>query len=274
MKVGIVTFEQFNGRTGVGSSRIRGHWLEKYWDEAEIFVQGKKYDAIIYQKAYWNEHASIFDGKKILDICDPDFLHWGYRTKQMIDEVDAVTTSTEALAEAFRNFTDKPVVCIPDRIDLSEIKSTKKHKGDTKWVAWYGYSSNFDMLKPVIPVLHKMGLGLIVISDSAFFVPSLYKDIPLRNLKHSWRTVYQDLLDADVVINPQSTRGRWKFKSNNKTIMAWALGLPVAHTVDELKNLLTEEQRIAESKKRLQEVAEQWDIKLSVDEYKKLLSSL
>jgi hypothetical protein len=36
----------------------------------------------------------------------------------MLENVDAITTSTEKLAEAIRNFTDKPVFYVPDRMDL------------------------------------------------------------------------------------------------------------------------------------------------------------
>ena len=70
MKKGaILTFEQFHGRKNLGSSRIRGHWLIDNWDEVELFKQGKKYDFVIYQKAYFIEHAKIFKGIKILDLC-------------------------------------------------------------------------------------------------------------------------------------------------------------------------------------------------------------
>ena len=101
-----------------------------------------------------------------------DFLHWGYRTKEMLEEVDAVTTSTELLAEALRAFTNKPVICIPDRIDINEITKHKYHKGDARWVAWFGYSSNFDMLRPVTHFLKKNNLNLIVISNSGFTLRS------------------------------------------------------------------------------------------------------
>ena len=77
MKIGILTFEQFHGRKDIGSSRIRAKWVINHWPEAEEFVFGQKYDVVIYQKAYWLEHAQEFKGLKILDICDADFLHCG-----------------------------------------------------------------------------------------------------------------------------------------------------------------------------------------------------
>ena len=96
MKIGIYTFEQFESRqrNSVGSSRIRGQWLVNHWPEAELFKIAKKYDIVIYQKAYFLEHAKLFDGIKILDMCDPDWLEHK-PVKQMIDLCDAVTTSSE-----------------------------------------------------------------------------------------------------------------------------------------------------------------------------------
>jgi len=272
--IGILTFEKYLGRKNLGSSKIRGQWLINHWDEAEIFEQGKNYDVVIYQKAYFVDHAKIFKGIKILDICDPDFLSWRYRTVEMIQEVDAITTSTEALAEAIRNFTDKPVLCVPDRIDLDTIEKTKYHKGEAKTVGWYGYSTGFEMLKPVLYFLKKLRLNLTVISDGGFSLPAGYESMQLINLPHNWETVYDDLLDVDIIVNPQTKSGRYKYKSNNKTILAWALGLPVANDIDELKKFKSEEERRKEQILRLKEVKEKWDIQLSVKEYKEFISSL
>lgn len=266
MKIGICTFEKYLGRKNIGSSKIRGEWLINHWPEAEIFNQAKNYDVVIYQKAYWVEHAKAFKGIKILDICDPDFLSWRYRTVEMIQEVDAITTSTEVLAEAFRAFTDKPVLCIPDRIDLDEIERTKYHKGEAKMVGWYGYSTGFEMLKPVLFFLKKLKLNLTVISDGGFSLPAGYENMQLVNLPHNWDTVYDDLLDVDIIVNPQSQKGRYRYKSNNKTILAWALGLPVAKDIKELEKFRSEEERRKEQVLRLKEVKEKWDVKISVSE--------
>ena len=59
-KIGILTFEQFQGRQNIGSSRIRVKWPLKYWENAEEFVMGQKYDVVIYQKAYWLAYEEIW----------------------------------------------------------------------------------------------------------------------------------------------------------------------------------------------------------------------
>ncbi len=274
MKIGILKFEQFRGQKNLGSSKIRGQWLIDRWDDAEEFVQGQKYDAVIYQKAYFVDHAKLFKGIKIFDLCDPDFMHWGYKTKEMLDACDAVTTSTEALAESMRAFTDKPVVCIPDRINLDEITTKKYHKGDAKWVVWFGYSTNFDMLKPVVAILKHLKLNLMVISDGGFSLGMGNDKIELKNYPFNWQTAYDDIMEGDIVINPQSTKGRWKYKSNNKTLLSWALGMPVAENVNDLKKFIGEEERRREQVAKYKELREKWDVKYSVEEYKKLINSL
>lgn len=279
MKVGILLFEQFHGRANIGSSRIRGRWLTKYWEEAEIFKIGAHYDILIFQKVYWIEYASQFMGLKILDMCDADFLHWGYRIKQMIDLCDAITTSTENLTKYIKKITDKPVIYIPDRLDLESFGNLKKeHAGPTQKVGWYGYSENFLMLDKAINSLVKLKIPeLIVIANkrSPYQLPAGVKNkILLTNIPWDLETVNQDLLKCDVILNPQFSGGRWKYKSNNKTINAWALGLPVAHNEAELKSFMNEDNRKIEGDKRYKEVREKYDIKLSVEEYKNLINKI
>jgi len=274
-KIGIITFEKYEGRRNIGSSRIRGRWLVDKWENAELFKQGEKYDVVIYQKAYWVEHARLFKGIKILDLCDPDWLHWGYRTKEMIENVDAITTSTEALAEGLRQFTDKPVICIPDRINQDYFRKKKQHAGRATYVGWFGYSSNFEMLQPVITFLIKNSLNLIVVSDGTFSPQSNnVGKIKVLNKKWSETTVHDDLLTCDFLINPQAERGKWKYKSNNKTLTGWALGLPVASNVSDLTRFLSQEEREKEAKTRLNEINEKWDISRSIEEYTALISEL
>lgn len=277
MKIGIFLFEQYHGKRAnwAGSSRIRGNWLAKHWDGAEIFKMGQEYDVIIYQKAYWVEHAKNFKGIKILDMCDPDFMDWGYPIKEMIEECDAVTTSTQALADAIQSFTKKPVICIPDRMDLDFHKGRKYHSGTAKWAVWFGYSTGFEMLKPVCHFLKKFNLNLIVIADQGFVIPSSYRDsIEIKNLPWNVDTINDDILQGDIVLNPQGTRGKWRYKSNNKTLTAWSLGMPVAHDVEALERFIDPEERRKEVDLRLQEIKDKWDVKYSVQGYKDLIDKI
>ncbi len=283
----ILSFERYHGRRKKGSSSMRCHWLLKHWPEAMEFVQGREYDAIIYQKVYWPEHARSFSGVKILDLCDPDFLSFIYQTKEMIDEVDVITTSTETLRDAVQAFTKKPVVHVPDRLDLDYHTERKDHKGQgrAKTIVWFGYSTGFHLLKACLSDIRKLKLNLIVISDSGFVLPSNFlppRGIPVddkfyievMNLPWKLETVNADIVKGDFVINPRSKLGKWKYKSNNKTLTSWALGMPVAHNISELKKYIDEEARVEESEKRLKEVEEKWDAKQSIEEYRKLIDEV
>jgi len=298
-RIGWVTFEKHEGRKDIGSSRIRAKWLCNHWKQAEIYKQGREYDVLIFQKAYWVEMAREFQGIKIFDLCDPDFLHWGYKTKEMLDNVDAVTVSTQAMADQLKQFTDKPIMVVPDRIDLDLIKNIKEHKGIAKTAVWYGYSDNFLMLEPVLRFLEQNKLNLTVISNSnylptmRFLKPeiesgmsddeikaTLYQQdkkdfwIEFKNFKWSPKTVNKDIVSGDIVINPRSKRGKWKYKSHNKTITAWALGMPVAENVEQLKLFLDEGERKKEAEKRSIEIKEKWDVKLSVEDYQTIISDI
>lgn len=298
-RVGFVTFQKYEGRINIGSSRIRAEWLCKYWENAGIYKQGREYDVLIFQKAYWVEMAKAFTGIKIFDLCDPDFLHWGYKTKEMLDNVDAVTVSTQAMADQIKQFTDKPITVIPDRVDLEQFKSLKVHTGRAKTVIWYGYSDNFTMLEPVLRLLEKFKLNLTVISNENYLPPMRYVKpeiekgmsddeikyvIAQQDKKPFWieftyfkwlpKTVNKDIQSGDMVINPRSTRGKWKYKSHNKTVMAWALGMPVAENIEQLEKFIEEKNRIEECGKRLEEVKTKWDVRLSVEGYKNIISDI
>lgn len=278
MRVGFLTFEQFHGKKNIGSSRIRCDWLIKHWKEAggvgeaERYKFGRHYDVMVFQKAYWIEFAKEFKGIKILDICDADWLQWSYPIKQMIDLCDAVTCSTEEIARFIVQLTDKPVVVIPDRVDFSTMPKPKKHQNDLETVVWYGYAENFEVLDGAIPALKKRNLKLIVVSNRSYVTTQTGIDI--QNLPWSQQTWIADVMRGDVVINPKHDKGRFKYKSDNKTIQAWSLGLPVAHTDIELDLFKTAKARNEEVERRYGFVRKERDVKKSVQELSELITEL
>lgn len=283
MKGSIYTMEIYENRqkNSVGSSRIRGTWLTRYWPEVELFKIGKKYDFCIFQKAYHLDYMRVFPGIKILDLCDPDWLD-GKPIMESIEICDAVTTSTEPLAEYLRTMTDKPVLCIPDRLDLAEHTQTKVHEGPAKKAVWFGYHNNQVLLDPALPTLKRLGLTLTVISDLPYYPSVKAQNIDdnwvkenVTNIKYDPETANDDIINSgDVVLNPRLEDGRFKYKSNNKTLTAWALGMPVAQDSEELERFLDPEERKREAVIRRKEVEEKWDVRFSVESYKKLLSEL
>lgn len=283
MKIGILTMElhENRARNSVGSSRIRGNWLINHWPEAELFKIGTKYDVVIFQKAYHMEYMKIFPGIKILDLCDPDWLE-GKPVKQCIDLCDAVVTSSEALAQFCRRMTDKPVVFIDDRVDLDLHRERKVHTKPAEGVVWFGYHGNHQVLDSALATLKRMGLKLTVISDLPYYPGSAVAGIEeawfqknVRNIKFDAETINQDIIDSgDVVLNPKLDSGRFKYKSENKTYIAWALGMPVAFDSEDLARLMDPVARQAEADLRRKEVEEKYRTEISVEQYKDLIASL
>lgn len=265
MRVGFLTFEQFRGKKDIGSSRIRARWVAAAMTgiglaEAEVFRYGQKYDAVVYQKAYFTQHAAAFGGVKIFDLCDPDWMDWSIPLVEMLALCDAVTVSTAALGEQVEKMTDRPVYVVPDRMRLEELPAPRPFKSErAKTVCWYGYSQNFPMLNTAVPEIARLGLELVVISDRPWSPPPGLK-VEYRNV--AWGVRYaHDIQSCDVVINPQSPKGRWRFKSDNKTGLSKALGVPVAGTPEELCSLVEDPAaRLWARESGLKEAAERYDV--------------
>lgn len=272
-----MTFEKYLGKKGLGSSRIRARWVweainKKYPEyQAEEMMYGKKYDVVVFQKAYWTQYAKAFKGLKILDLCDPDWLSWAYNVKEMIELCDVVTCSSVAITEYIEKITKKPVYYIPDRIKTEEVKETKRHRGELKTVAWFGYHTNFPALDYVILALENRKLNLVVISDQEYIVPTGIKNVEVTNIRYNENTVNDDLLRADVVINAKYNKGRFKYKSNNKSLTAWSLGLPVIQTNEDFDKFASETARQEDAEKSIQFIKEYCDIEKSADDLVELI---
>lgn len=271
----ILTFQKKHGRKrgSIGSSIIRGEWLAKYWPESSLWTEGAYSDVLIFQKVYWNEMMDLYPGIKILDLCDPDWLTGELELIDISKKVDAITCSSEGIYNFIKRLVDIPVFYIPDRIDMEFFKEKKKHEGRAKRVAWFGYSHNAKEILPMIlPSLSRLNLDLIVISDQDFR-SSVSGNVNIENKRFDWQTLKWDLLSADIILNPQpiEKNNRFEFKSQNKTFMAWALGLPVANSCDDMERFLDPDERKKEAELRVAEVFDKWNIKRSVEEFKNVI---
>jgi len=271
---GIMTFAQKNGRPAgtIGSSVIRGEWLADKWKEAEIFTEGKKFDVIIFQKVYWNDYAKEYDGIKILDLCDPDFLSSDLEFKKLEQNMDAITCASEELYKFIKQIADKPVYYVPDRVNLDIINKQKEHVNLAKTVGWFGYHHNAKVVLPqILSSISKLGLKLMVISDGDY-KPKESANIEVENRPFLWDTFMYDMMDCDIIMNPRPFRQkRFKYKSNNKTIISWAMGIPVADTLSDLKRFMNPEERKKEAVKRLKEVKENYSMEQSIKQFKDII---
>lgn len=270
MKIAMLTMEKYDNRraNSVGSSRIRGRWVMKYDPRIEEFKNGFHYDAVIYQKAYYYEHLKAFQGIKIFDICDPDWLE-GKPITEVAELVDAFTTTTEPMARFLRQITDKPVKIIPDRIDPDDSFPIKeKHTGKARSCVWFGYSSNQIVLDQCVDFIQSRLMQLVVISERNYHLADV-------NVHYDYGTVNEEIVKHDMVILPEFNQNlRHSFKSNNKTLQAWSLKMPVAVTPEDILRFQDPEERQKEADEKHAFVMEQCHARLSGPEYVTLIEEL
>lgn len=270
LKIAMLDMEKYDNRRvdTVGSSRIRGRWMRKYCPEIEEFEDGVQYDAVIYQKAYYKEHMKAFNGIKIFDICDPDWME-GRPITEVAELVDAFTVPTEPLQQFIQQLTDKPVVIIPDRIDPDVHTPVKeKHEGKARSVVWFGYSSNQIVLEQPLGFLKDRILALAVISERPYRLADL-------NIVFKQETIHEEIIKHDMVIMPDfKTDLRHRFKSPNKTLTSWALRMPVAVTPEDIMRFMDPAEREKEAEMRYNEVMQHHHVKLSGKQYLDLIQEL
>lgn len=278
MVVRAFTYSQFHGKSNaVGSTFIRIEQMIKYWNELELYMYGENPDCLIFQKVYCSEDYKFplhFKGKKILDLCDPDWLE-GYNIVESCHAVDAVTCSTETIAKFVSQFTSN-VIVIPDRFDIDILPSPKQHIGKAKHVVWFGYSHNADALRPAIKLIEQLGLKLTIISnDDPIYgwgitnVKEYYTFV-----KYNEETIYQELQNADFAILPDGLRPQDKYKSNNRTIKANLAGLPVAKTPEEVESYMDGKERQEWFNHNYDIIAREYDVKKSVEQMKGIIDDL
>jgi hypothetical protein len=286
MNVRFFTFSQFHNKIPpTGSTHIRVTQLFKYWPDAKLYTYGEKPDVLIFQKVYVAQDYQFpkhFPGLKILDICDPDWLDGITGIKETVDAMDAITTSSPKLAEFMRQLTDKPVVHIPDRFDISAVPKPKRHMAEAKTVVWFGFRHNADSLRYALPLINEMGLDLVVISNDD---PMAWQWLPevigeeFRRTKYKFiryreETIYQDLQRADFAILPNGVRPIDPFKSNNRTVKAILAGLPVAHDADQLRSFMVAGVRRDYMQAHYSDTIKEYDVKKSVEDYKALIERI
>lgn len=276
MKIGLLPFDVKHGRQigSIGSSMIRCHWPVKYWDEAEIFKMGQKYDAVVFQKVYWEQFLDTYDGIKILDLADPDWLSNDVEIVRVAELFDAITCSSIGLTDYLKQIIkNKPIHFVPDRVDLTFFDNPKEHFHKAKTVAWFGYYHNAkEVLPQILPLLFEHNLKLLVISNNKFEITNTY-GVEIENRDFSWDTIKYDLQRADILVNPLANKVKYKFKSSNKTLIAWACGLPVANSPDEIERFLDPKDRTDEMEIRQTELEEKWDCKLSIKQYMDIIDN-
>lgn len=268
-----------NWQVTVGSTYLRFDQLHALDHSFERWVHGKRYDNLIFQKAYWTDMMDLFDGPKILDLCDPDWIEQQLDILEVCKGVHAVTCSSPELTDLMRGYLpDKIVECVPDRLNLESFPaSRKKHEGRPKEAVWFGYVHNArETLGQLVPFLSDNGLKLTIVADAPYEMDEEAETLGMeyRFIKYDQATVYDHLREADVVLNPRSERAVFRFKSNNKSLIGWQLGIPVAATIHDLERLMDPRERNREVAEKQAMIVRDYDIRQSIGQYRSLFQRI
>jgi len=204
-----------------GSERIRCDWIAPHIPATKWKGGDLDCDVAIFQKV---PPAPKDDRAQILDMADPI-----WRTepetlmRAMLGRVDAVTVPTEALRAEFVTYYDTPAYVVRDGHDFSAYP---RGTGGTRFV-WFGYADNFPELCREVPE-H----DLAVVSDRPTGHGIFYK----------WADNAFDIIcKSQIAILPFHL-----WKSNNKAVSAWAMGLAVARDQGDLLRLEDPSERAAD----------------------------
>jgi hypothetical protein len=265
---------RFDGLTHAGSARIRADWVAANWEGAESYDSSQRFtgfDLYVFQKAYLSATSLQFitqaarwrdEGKcrLALDLCDPDFLDWKHRVRLMdvLPMFDFCVGATEPITEwlACYNY----ATTIPDCVDVDAVRQIGQAEytdTDEPFLVWAGYDAHRDVILPLLGEIGQLGytLGVVAVKSA----------IPFEDF---WRQILRDEdgRPHDVLLNPRSDQDQYRYKSDNKTQIAHALGMPVAVDVADLRRLTDPEERRKEKPVRpisvaveaWRELAEEW----------------
>jgi len=298
-KIGFVPHQSIDRKQTAAGTRIRVLNIVKYLDNAILsydFEDLKDCDVVIFQARWLATDIGLAKklyklGIKLLfDTTDPhwDIINFDTSQKrkealeQILEYIDVLTFPTEELKNSFLSWRqDKRVEIIPDNIDLEKHTATKVHKDrEIYTICWYGCRSNVCQIDLARSDLEKLGLEFklrfIAVYDTRYGI----KLIPPKNVEYIEREwtdeiTIQTILESDVVINPRYDN--WKrYKSNNKTIKALALGVPCVERnfYSEIKRYLLSAELRNEVGRKGKEIAKDFDSKIIAKRLLKLCTEI
>lgn len=226
-----------------GSSRMRAWWVaEEMGVDCVQFGQpiAPDYDVYIWQKSVSLETIkSLPNARHYWDVCDPSWWWRPDECHEIVNHMMAVIASSEALADDFNDWDGRDLVtCIPDRLKLSHFHTQRQHKdvSPVRFI-WFGVAVNRVALYGAIANLERLAANghkiELTIYDNApdvrFPISQLF---PIYHSQWAAPGEVDTLASHDIALLPPYPGAWGKVKSNNKTLTAWACGLPTCDGVD------------------------------------------
>jgi len=275
---GIIPFTYFRGNNKpVGSSFLRVDALVKNNPDFEKWQHSKKYSSLIFQKAYWIEMMELFQGPMILDLCDPDWIKNDIDIIKAGQRVHAITCSSERLVSLLKGyFPSKIIEHVPDRLDLNFYPAARsEHIGRANRLIWFGFIHNaHETLGKLAAVIAKHNLHLVIVADQPYSKNDdiLAMEPEFHIYDHS--SAYNLIKTGDIVLNPKSDLSFFKYKSNNKSIISWNLGVPVAETAHDLELLIDPIERNNQVRIMKDYIGKNYDINQSAKQYREIFQMI
>ena len=271
---GIIPYMYFRYyQAPVASTDLRVEPIVKHHPDFEKFIHGKMYDSLIFQQAFWKEMAMLFDGPKIIDLCDPDWLKYEFDFVELGHHVHAITCSSAELRDLVQRYIPNKIVeHVPDRFDFSLFpKPHGLHHGKAKKAVWFGYTHNaHETLPQLAPRIKEYGLELLIIANEPYSQEDEILALNPSFVKYEHDSCRQLISESDILLNPRSNRAYFRYKSNNKSVIAWKLGVPVAVTGDDIARLMDPDERNREIEKYAF-VEKEYDIAKSAQQYRDII---
>ena len=272
-----------------GSSRMRCYWPARYMKDAAVIGTDSpistNYDAYIFMKQAANYEAMDRlrqAGKKVyFDLCDPMWWWNPKGTLEIAKVCNRVVCSSLGLGEDFTYCSKIDCDVIPDRLDLSHFTKTKVHaESNPIRLIWYGVSVNRISLFAALANLERLvangcNIELTICDDRPDAELSWTDMLPVKHRRWSVENEVSTILEHDIALLPPYPGAWGKVKSNNKTLTAWACGLPVSTGEDyyELYDLCKSvEMRQALGTAGRNDVVSNWNVKNSAFEWQELIN--
>ena len=249
-----VGFVPWAGRT-MPSTRLRVYNLAKYIPNSLITNDPEKTlrcDAVVFQKRYNLSDIHISEKMKenkkvvIFDLSDPVWDKDYQKThlpfvnhneeyfNRMVKNATVLTFCSKNLMDIFPLEHKHPnKFVLIDREDISIYKHIKKHKcKKTIRVGWIGTRFNVPSIELVRKALERLGkiyeieflliYDIVSSNDAGYYHINPFNNVKLLIKRWNIKTYTADLLTCDITVNPQLS----SYKSNNKTVLSWCLGIP------------------------------------------------
>ncbi len=203
--------------------------LRSTWPEMDVFVFVRP---VVPELLGWAEKLRRESKTVILDWTTGKGIIEDDREEDLMLErwcqlAHACTCATDTIAAGLRGLGAANVAVVPDCIS---VLAHRQRKNDYSWqgrFCWHGYAGNAASLFAIAPLLDRLcreyDAKVRVICETT----NTNFPFPVEHVPWELATVQDAIRASDIVLDPTLTGGCFLYKSDNKTVMSWALGVPV-----------------------------------------------